>query len=217
MQTLRSLPRRLLGRLVIALVAVLAFLRARSAFRRDGGSATRRRRDERTVLVSLYDVHPGAGAAPRRRMGLRSIPLERVVGTTRHPSQNTADFLPLPHLRGANWRGRWQRITRANDRLATLPPIEAVQVGDDYYVVDGHNRVAAARLADGVEIDADVTQLLVPGVERHGQAMLDPSALYGTTEVRQAGQGRQSRTVEQPGAIDGVTRRQLADDQERRR
>ena len=217
MQTLLSLLRRLVGRLGIVLVAVLAFLRARSAFRRDGGAAARRRHDERAVLPSLYDVHPGAGAAPRRRIGLRSVPLERIAGTTRHPSQNTADFLPLPHLRGANWRGRWQRVTRATDSLATLPPIEALQVGDDYYVVDGHNRVAAARRADGVEIDADITQLLVPGIEQRGQATLDPTALYGATEVRQAGQGRQSRTVEQRGAIDGVTRQQLADDQERGR
>jgi hypothetical protein len=213
MQTILGLLRRLAGRLAIVLVAVAAFLRARSAVRR-GGDALARRRNERAVLPSLYDVHPGAGAAPRRRMGLRSIPLERIVGTTRHPSQNTADFLPLPYLRGPNWWGRWQRITRANDRLATLPPIEAVQVGDDYYVVDGHNRVAAARRADGVEVDADVTQLLVPGVEQHGQATLDPTAFYGATEVRQAGQGRQSRTVEQGSAMDGVTRRQLADDQE---
>ena len=214
MQTILGLPRRLVGRLAIALVAVVAFLRARSALRGSGNAGARRRRDARAVLPSLYDVHPGSGAAPRRRMGVRSIPLERIVGTTRHPSQNTADFLPLPHLRGTNWRGRWQRLTRANDRLATLPPIEAVQVGDDYFVVDGHNRVAAARLADGVEIDADVTQLLVPGVEQHGEATLGASALYGANEVRQAGLGRQSRTVEQPSAIDGVTRRQLADDQE---
>ena len=42
--------------------------------------------------------------------------------------------------------------------------------GDDYYVVDGHNRVAAARQAGGLEIDADVTQLLIPGVTQPGQA-----------------------------------------------
>ena len=98
-----------------------------------------------SVLPSLFDRYPGATAAPRRAIGLRSVPLDRIVGTMRHPSQNTADFLPLPRLRGANWRGRWQRINRAIDRLATLPPVDLVQVGDDYYVVDGHNRVAAAR------------------------------------------------------------------------
>jgi hypothetical protein len=133
----------------------------------------------------------------------------------RHPSQNTADFLPLRHLRGQNWQARWQRINGAMDRLAMLPPIELVQVGDDYYVVDGHNRVAAARLADALEIDADVTQLLLPGVARPGGGMIDASSLVGTEEVRQAGTGRHSRTVEQRTAADAVTRQDLLRDDDR--
>jgi hypothetical protein len=139
---------------------------------------------------------------------LRTVPLDRIVGTMRHPSQNTADFLPLPRLRGANWRARWQRITRAMDRLALLPPVDLVQVGDDYYVADGHNRVAAARQAGAVDIDADVTQLLLPGVSTP-QARLDASALVGAEEVRQAGSGRVSRTVEQRTAADEVSRADL--------
>jgi hypothetical protein len=130
----------------------------------------------------------------------------------RHPSQNTADFLPLPRLRGANWRGRWQRITRAMERLETLPPVELVQVGDDYYVVDGHNRVAAARRAGGVEIDADVTQLLIPGVTQPGQARFDAASLIGTDEIRQAARGRQARAVQKRDAIEDISRRELADD-----
>ena len=128
----------------------------------------------------------------------------------RHPSQNTADFLPLPRLRGRNWRARWQRINRAMDRLETLPPVELVQVGDDYYVADGHNRVAAARQAGAVDIDADVTQLLLPGVTQPGQAMIDASSLVGAAELRQAAAGRQSRTVEQRDAADAVSRQRPA-------
>ena len=189
--------------------------RVRRAWQRRAMDDRARRKSERSVLPSLYDLHPGAGTAPRRAVGLRSVPLDRIVGTMRHPSQNTADFLPLPRLRGANWRARWQRINRAMDQLAMLPPLDLVQVGDDYYVVDGHNRVAAARLADGVEIDADVTQLLLPGVTRPGQAMVDASSLVGTEEVRQAGSGRHSRTVEQRTAADAVSRQDLLRDDDR--
>jgi len=168
-----------------------------------------------SVLPSLYDLHPGAGTAPRRAVGVRSVPLDRIVGTMRHPSQNTADFLPLPRLRGANWSGRWQRINRAMDQLTMLPPLDLVQVGEDYYVVDGHNRVAAARRADAVEIDADVTQLLLPGVTRPRQALVDASSLVGTEEIRQAGSGRHSRTVEQRTAADAVLRQDLLRDDDR--
>jgi hypothetical protein len=209
MPSILDLVRRIAGRLTFLLLVVGVFTRVRDAWLRRNRAAGRQRRSERAVLPSLSETHPGAGAAPRRRVGLRAVDLDRIVGTMRNPSQNTADFLPLPHLRGRNWQGRWQRITGAMDRLAMLPPIELVQVGDDYYVVDGHNRVAAARRAGAAEIDADVTQLLLPGVTQPGQATLDASSLVGAEEVRQAGQGRMSRTVEQRSATDDLSRRDL--------
>jgi hypothetical protein len=201
--------RGIAGRLLQVAVLVAIVSRVRGAFRERRDGAAEQRRSERKVLPSIYDRFPGAGAAPRRRVGLRGVPLDRIVGTMRHPSQNTADFLPLPHLRGMNWQSRWQRITRATDRMEMLPPIELVQVGDDYFVVDGHNRIGAASRAGALEIDADVTQLLVPGVTKPGQATLDASALLGADEVRQAGQGRLSRTVEQHSATDDLSRREL--------
>lgn len=199
-----------IGGLLLQVAVLLAVARRVSdGLRERRAEATEQRRSEREVLPSIYDRYPGAGAAPRRRVGLRSVPLDRIVGTMRHPSQNTADFLPLPHLRGMNWESRWQRITRATDRMERLPPVELAQVGDDYFVVDGHNRIAAASRNGALEIDADVTQLLLPGVTRPGQATLDASALIGSDEVRQAGQGRLSRTVEQRSATDDLSRREL--------
>lgn len=213
MHLLLNAARRLLAPLSMGLVAIAIFGRARDAWRRRRAGAAGARRARTETLPSLYDVHPGARTAPRRGVGLRSVPVDRIVGTTRRPSQNTADFLPLPKLRGQNWRARWQRITGALDRLATLPPVDLEQVGDEYYVADGHNRVAAARLVDAAEIDADVTQLLVPGVERSGSAMLDASSLIGNEMVRQAGRGRHSRTVEQRNPSDEVARRDLLRDE----
>ncbi|MDQ4035811.1 MAG: hypothetical protein M3153_07760 [Chloroflexota bacterium] len=212
MQRLPGSARRAASRLTILVLALTAFGRVRETLRRRRQAVGRHRRAERDVLPSLFDRHPAATSAPRRRIGLRSVPLDRIVGTMRYPSQNTADFLPLPRLRGENWRARWQRITGAMDRLAMLPPVELAQVGEDYYVVDGHNRVAAALQTGGVEVDADVTQLLVAGVTQPGQATLDASSLIGADELRQAAQGRQSRTVERRGAIDEVSRRDLAGD-----
>jgi hypothetical protein len=195
------------SRLTILFVVVAVFGRAQEAWRRHGREAA-----TREVLPSLYDRFPSARAAPPRRIGLRSVPLDRVAGTVRHPSQNTADFLPLPRLRGTNWQGRWQRITRALDRLEVLPPVDLVQVGDDYYVVDGHNRIAAALRAGALEIDADVTQLLIPGVTRPGQVTLDATSMLGSEEVRQAARGRHSRTVEQRTITDELQRNELLDD-----
>lgn len=208
LRSLRSGVTGLVSRLaVLALVGVSA-RRLRDAFVRHRSEALQRA-TTRNVLPSLYTLHPEAARAPQRRVGLRSVPLDEIVGTMRHPSQNSADFLPLPMLRGENWRGRWQRITRATDRLDVLPPVDLTQVGEEYYVADGHNRVAAARRNGAVEIDADVTQLLVPGVTRPEQVAFDASSLYGAGEVRQAASGRHSRTLVQRPSGDHLSRRDL--------
>jgi hypothetical protein len=90
--------------------------------------------------------------------------------------------------------------------------VDLVQVGDEYYVADGHNRVAAALAAGAVAIDADVTELLVPGVASNAAAGPHQDAaslLLGADEVRQAGAGRQSRTAEHRPSVDELRREEL--------
>jgi hypothetical protein len=165
------------------------------------------------VLPSLFDDHPAATTALRRPRGLQVVPIQRIVGTARHPSQNTADFLPLPGLRGRNWEGRWQRIRRATDNMSMLPAVDLLKVGRDYYVADGHNRIAAALQVGGVDIDADVTELRIPGVEPstepEGEHHDAASLLLGADELRQAAAGRQSRTAEHRPQVDELRREQL--------
>jgi hypothetical protein len=212
MSLLNAMLRWLLARaasVVLLLAGVIG--RVWTGWIRRGQAGAARRRAEHELLRSLFDVHPAASTAPRRTIGLKTVPIDRIVGTMRHPSQNTADFRPLPRLRGRNWSARWQRINRAMDRMETLPAVELVQVGDEYYVADGHNRVAAARQARAVDIDADVTQLILPGVTQPGQAVIGASSLVGAAELRQAAAGRQSRTVEQRNAADAVSRKDLLD------
>jgi hypothetical protein len=174
-------------------------------------------RREAPILPSLYDRFPAATTALRRPRGLRVVPIDRIVGTARHPSQNTADFMPLPRLRGKNWRARWDRIRKANDALSVLPAVDLLQVGDDYYVADGHNRVAAARRAGAVAVDGEVTELLVPGVARgvadqhHSDAA---TLLAGADELRQAASGRQSRTAEHRMSVDELRREALTGESE---
>jgi hypothetical protein len=212
-RTARRAGTWLLARLTSALVVGAFAGRLRDALR--GRGRTGERADSRRVLPSLLDTHPEATRAPRRAIGIQGVPVDSIVGTMRHPSQNTADFLPLPRLRGENWRARWQRITRATDRLAMLPPVDLVRVGDEYYVADGHNRVAAARQAGAAEIDADVTQLVLPGITAPMGSHVDTGALIGSQSVRRAAEGRITRTVEQRTAEDHLTRADLLRDDDR--
>jgi hypothetical protein len=153
------------------------------------------RRRNRLPLENLYDLHPEARRAPRRDLGLLTIPVARIRGTAvEGPPQRGRDFLPLPMLRSSNWQGRWQRLRHAQDRLAILPPIDVVQTGEGYWVVDGHNRVGLALYGNQDDIDASVTHLHLPGAsDADVRAGSLATVLDDARQVRAAGEGRLAR------------------------
>jgi hypothetical protein len=114
-----------------------------------------------TLAPSLYDVFPDASALPRTLPRAEVVAADEIVGTTRHPSNTTADLLPIPPLRSQHWRQNWRRMVEAQARLVFLPPVELIKVGACYFIVDGHKRVAAARRIGGV-VDAMVVELHPP-------------------------------------------------------
>jgi hypothetical protein len=109
------------------------------------------------ALPRLHLVHPAAGNGRRVNVGLQTIAVDDIRGTAvAGDSQRARDFLPIVALRNKSWKSRWRRIEQAGRDLTPLPPIEVVQVGDGYWVVDGHHRVALARKIGQAFVDADV-------------------------------------------------------------
>jgi hypothetical protein len=155
----------------------------------DAGEALPGRRRNRP-LPNLYEVHPDTRLAPMRELGLCAVPVEEVIGTAvQGVAQRGLDFRPLPAFRSSNWRGRYQRIREALDRLETLPPIDVLKTAEGYWVVDGHNRVAAARDVGQVAIDADVRYVMLPGQPVVLPGSLAP-VLVGSDQIRAVGRGR---------------------------
>jgi hypothetical protein len=60
----------------------------------------------------------------------------------------------------ARVRERWERLALAQRRGESIPPIDVYQVGDLYYVKDGHHRVSIAMATRQRTIDAYVTRVL---------------------------------------------------------
>jgi hypothetical protein len=136
---------------------------ARRFEERPGARVRRVRRLGRQPLPYLYDVHPDARRRTPRQLGLRTIDVADIAGTAVGGAQQRGgDFLPLKPFRSDNWVGRWQRLGRASDTLAILPPIDVLRYDDSYWVLDGHNRVAMALYSGQASIDADVTDLVDP-------------------------------------------------------
>ncbi len=132
-----------------------------------GARVRRVRRLGSQPLASLADLHPDVSRAHPLEVGVRSISVDDIYGTAvGGGDQRGGDFLPLKAFRGKNWAARWQRLRSAQDRLASLPPIDVVKYDGAYWVTDGHNRVALAKYAGQQDIDASVVELILPGAHR---------------------------------------------------
>ena len=157
---------------------------------RPGIRVRRVRRMGTRPLPYLYDVHPDARLARPVEVGLRTLDIEEIAGTAvGGGAQRGGDFLPLKASRTNNWQARWQRLRKAQDRLAVLPPIDVFKFGGRYWVVDGHNRVALALYGGQVAIDANVVELVPLGERRTEPISSLAPSVVASRAVRAAGSG----------------------------
>ncbi len=94
----------------------------------------------------------------QRYVGLRSVPLEKIVGSVGRYKDFDRAFLP----RTESTRYRWENIDKAMEAGVALPPVELYKVGDVYFVKDGNHRVSVALTREWSSIDAYVTEVDVP-------------------------------------------------------
>ena len=126
--------------------------RRREAYRRLG-DLVRGIRDKRRMLT-MDEIGERMGIFQQTYVGVRSIPLDRIVGTVDKTRDFGPDFLP----RRGDMAERWKRVERAYPE-ADFPPIVVYEVEGNYFVVDGHHRVAIAKQRGMAQIDAEVTSL----------------------------------------------------------
>jgi hypothetical protein len=125
----------------------LAFLRRIGAYLRNDPASNQ--------LLSFEEVRSVLGAIQQHYVGMRVVPVSKIVGSVgRHRDFDRA-FLPAR----ASVAGRWKKIDQAMRRAEELPPVSLYKIGDAYFVQDGNHRVSVAR-QQGIEmIDAEVTEL----------------------------------------------------------
>jgi hypothetical protein len=109
-------------------------------------------RDSRHLL-DLSEIKGTCRVDARRYAGLHTVPIEQNRGSEGRSNDLDRDFHPLQD----HCMGRWLRVARARDQDKVLPPVVLVQVGDAYFVRDGHHRISVARALGQLDIDADVT------------------------------------------------------------
>jgi nucleotide-binding universal stress UspA family protein len=108
-------------------------------------------------LLSYEDVREKVRAKETNQRRLKDIPLDAIVGSVGRYTDFTRRFFPR---QGEN-KERWTRIRRQVDSMEGLPPIEAYQLGDVFFVIDGNHRVSVARSLNAKYIEGFVTQVQV--------------------------------------------------------
>lgn len=112
------------------------------------------RRRESEPLLELDEVGRRLRAFEQTYLGVRPIPVGRIVGTVSRTSGFDREFLP----QRADSETRWRRVEEQYAEGA-FPPIQVYEVDGRYFLVDGHHRVAVARQLGVDYIDAEVIRL----------------------------------------------------------
>jgi len=130
------------------------FARARRRARLRAVVAHIRREHASNRLLSFDDVRRELVANNRLHRGTRVVDVDQIVGSVGRWRDFDRSFLPARASGGE----RWKRIDRAFQRGEDLPPVELYEIGDTYFVVDGHHRVSVARYHDVPTVEAAVAE-----------------------------------------------------------
>jgi len=111
-------------------------------------------------LLDLGTVEAQCSIQSRCYAGIQTVPISQIQGSEGRSQDFDAEFRPLQ----SRTRDRWVGIATAGYMGRTLPPVELIQVGDLYFVRDGHHRISVARAMGQEGIEAEVTVWQVVGL-----------------------------------------------------
>jgi hypothetical protein len=158
----------------------------------------RREPDDVNIMLPFHEVVESLGTLGERRLGLRTVRLDSIVGSV----DRTRDFDRRFRPTSARVRERWQRLALAARRGEPVPPIEVYRVGDLHFVQDGHHRVSVAHALGLVVIDAYVTEVLtrVPahGIRHRGDLIVKDYRRLFLERVPLGGEARAAVVLSDP-------------------
>jgi hypothetical protein len=138
-------------------VPLQLFRRARDQGRR--GQYLSRLTGQSRYLLDLASVEANCAVLARCDVGVQTVAIDQICGSEGRCRYFDRDFQPLHD----EARGRWLNIAWARQQGKNLPPVVLVQVGDIYFVRDGHHRISVARALGELDIEARVTVWQVAG------------------------------------------------------
>lgn len=150
-------------------------LRRRAFYRRLWCGVT----GQRYQLLNLEGLQTQGVGQRRRHGGIQLVPIAKIQGSEGRSQDFDADFRPLKLYN----RERWVNIALARREDVVLPLVELIQIGDSYFVRDGHHRISVAKAQGQLEIEAEVTCWDTPTLHPATQSV--PAQLMQSQGTRQ--------------------------------
>ena len=107
-------------------------------------------------LKSFAEVQKEENAYNSVNLGIKEIPLGKIVGSVEKYSYFDKNFVPKNNI----VKQRWISIYTAYMAETMLPPVILYKIKGDYYVYDGNHRVSVAKFLNFASIEAEVEEFL---------------------------------------------------------
>lgn len=104
-------------------------------------------------LLDLRTIETAYHIQARHYSGVQLVSIAQICGS----EGRSADFDSLFYPCQKHSQERWRSIAAARLMELALPPVELIQVGNHYFIRDGHHRVSVARALGERYIEAEVT------------------------------------------------------------
>jgi hypothetical protein len=168
------------------------------------GDRLARLRHRPNGLLSYHQVRRQLVVSGESYRGIRVVPVDKIVGSTDRCHDFDKAFRPLRK----DFACRWVSVARGYAEGLSLPPVQLYQIGDAYFVRDGHHRVSVAHVWGQGWVDAEVVEVftLAPLPTPHaskqssltGGRAINRKPLRRLAEVLAAGMVRRPREVRTP-------------------
>lgn len=106
-------------------------------------------------LISFNDVKQLLKPQCETYIGMKTIPIEKIVGSEGRYKDFDNHFLP----KNSFMRNRWEHVDEAAINFIDLPPIKVYEISGLYFVRDGNHRVSVAKARGTEFIDAEIVSL----------------------------------------------------------
>ncbi|SLM32274.1 Two domain fusion protein (ParB-like nuclease domain/HTH-type transcriptional regulator) [Desulfamplus magnetovallimortis] len=149
-----------------------------------------KRSHELKDMSSFEDMQKKEGAFDSMDRGVQTVPLDQIIGSVGR-YQDFDEHFQFKHHAPSE---RFNSILSAMRTGKALPPVKLYQIKDEYYVLDGNHRVAAAKKLHHDEILATIIEF-IPSSEtldnllyREKMAFCDRTGLPRTISLTEVGQ-----------------------------